>query len=361
MSYILSTSTQTAENCYSQSEIQKLVNYVFPLKAHEKKRLMPIFEHAHIKERQFSSSLSWYQQTHSLKERNDLYQTCAVDYCEQAIRKCLSNPEFLSNSIPAQSVDHIIFISSTGIATPTLDTYLIDKLGCKDTVKRTPIFGLGCAGGTSGIAKAHEYLKGAPESNVLIVCVELCSLTFQLDDASISNFVGTALFGDGASAVLMAGENSHLLKHQTSAVPKVEHISTKTKPHSQSVMGWKVVDTGFEVVFNKSIPNLVRHFWSGHIKDFLLSVGWTVDELPFLVAHPGGKKVLEAYEEVLSVPESALTFSRNILRDHGNMSSPTVHFVLDQAMRSKPKRKTRSIMASLGPGFTSELVSLEWS
>ncbi|WP_163526192.1 type III polyketide synthase [Halobacillus ihumii] len=361
MSYILSTGIQTADYHYTQSEIQKLVHRVFPMSNHEKNRLMPIFEHADIERRQLSAELSWYEKGHSLKESNELYHASALRYCAQAIRKCLSSQEFLTQAIDPNLIDHMIVVSSTGILTPTLDAYLIDELGCKQSIKRTPIFGLGCAGGTSAIAKAHEYLQGAKKSNVLVVCVELCSLTFQPNDSSVSNFVGTALFGDGASAVLMAGEASPLVGRQTATVPKIEHVSTRTKPQSQSVMGWKVVNTGFEVVFNKSIPNLVRNFWFVHVQDFLQQMDWDIEQLPFLVAHPGGKKVLEAYEDVWNLPKSALDFSKNILRGHGNMSSPTVHFVLEQAMKSNPDRKTRSIMASLGPGFTSELVSLEWS
>ncbi|MFD2925759.1 type III polyketide synthase [Halobacillus naozhouensis] len=361
MSYILSAGIQTADHHYTQSEIQELVHRVFPMTNHEKNRLMPIFENANIETRQLSAQLSWYEKGHSLKESNDLYQASALRYCEQAIRKCLSSRDFLKQSVAPNLIDHIILVSSTGISTPTLDAYLIDQLGCKQSIKRTPIFGLGCAGGTSAVAKAHEYLQGAKKSNVLVVCVELCSLTFQSNDKSVSNFVGTALFGDGASAVLMAGESSPLIGQQTATVPKVEQVSTKTKPHSQSVMGWNVVDTGFEVVFNKSIPNLVRNFWLDHVQEFLQQTDWGIEEIPFLVAHPGGKKVLEAYEEVLNVPNRALAFSQKILKDHGNMSSPTVHFVLEQAMKSKPDRRTRSFMASLGPGFTSELVSLEWS
>ncbi|MGV2620232.1 UNVERIFIED_CONTAM: naringenin-chalcone synthase [Halobacillus marinus] len=360
MPYILTSGIQEADYSAKQSTVQDMIDDLFPLKPHEKKRLLPIFENAHISERQFSQPLDWFRTSHGLKERNEIYQDKALRYSIGAVEKCLSNKELLKDKVIPSEIDHILFVSSTGIATPTLDTYIMNEMGMRENVKRTPLFGLGCAGGTSGVGKAYEWLLGNPEGNVLVICVELCSLTFQRKDPRVSNFVGTALFGDGASAVLLTGDASTLNEKRRGSVPKITGFDSKTKKHSTDVMGWRIVDTGFEVIFNKSIPKLVRDFWSGHAKEVLDRNGWRVEELPFLIAHPGGRKVLESYQEIFGLDPSVLRHSSEVLARHGNMSSPTVHFVLDRVLQDRPHKGVKSLMASLGPGFSSEIVSLEW-
>lgn len=360
MPYILSTGIHCADHSFAQSDIQKLVYNLFPLNEKEKKRLLPIFEHAEIDERQFAAPLDWFKDDHGLQERNELYHSQALQYSIRAVQSCLSNEAMLSGNISPKNIDHILFVSSTGISTPTLDTYLMNELEFDETTRRTPLFGLGCAGGTSGVAKAHEWLLGHPEKNVLIVCVELCSLTFQPEDSRVSNFVGTALFGDGASAVLVIGDQSPLRQKAKVSLAKTLKTSSRTKRHSTDAMGWKVIDTGFEVIFNKSIPRLVKEFWSVHAREFAEEQGWKISEFPFIIAHPGGRKVLEGYRESFNLEEQVLEIPKKILKSHGNMSSPTVHFVLHEALKKQPAKGTRSIMTSLGPGFSSEIVSLEW-
>ncbi|MBA2173924.1 naringenin-chalcone synthase [Halobacillus locisalis] len=358
MPYILSSGIKEAEFYFDQQTVQELVYELFPLKDHEKKRLMPIFENAQINQRQFAASLDWFKLPHGMRDRNELYMEKSIQYAKDAIKSCMHS-DLLRSSIAPEKIDHIIFVSSTGIATPTIDTYLINELGFKDSVRRSPLFGLGCAGGTSGVARAYEWLKGHPDKNVLVVCVELCSLTFQATDRRIANFVGTALFGDGASAVLLAGDESELLE-QSSSLVQLGEGSSRIKRDSIDVMGWRVVDHGFEVIFNKSIPRLVREFWGQHMKDTLEERQWAAQDLAFIVAHPGGRKVLEAYQELFHLPDRSLTYSRDVLARHGNMSSPTVHFVLHAAMMDRPKSGTKSMMTSLGPGFSSEMISMEW-
>ncbi|MCP3025901.1 type III polyketide synthase [Halobacillus sp. A5] len=360
MAYIISCGLKEAEFNYEQSDIQHLIEQIFPLKESDKKKLMPVFNNSDITYRQLAFPLNWYREERQLKEVNEAYCDKVIDYSKQAVLKCLSNPSYLVKSINTEEIDHILFVSSTGISTPTIDAYLIDELGLREDVKRTPIFGLGCAGGTSAVGKAFDILKGSPKSNILVICVELCSVTFQHNDARVSNFVGSALFGDGASCLLLAGEESQLLKYRASPIPKVTSSSTKTKPNSQSVMGWRVVNTGFEVIFKKSIPKLVKTFWKEHIEERIAELDIKVEEMPFIVAHPGGRKVIEAFVSTLGVDEKLVMDSKAILQQHGNMSSPTVHFVLNRIMETKPASGTKSFMTSLGPGFTSEIVSLEW-
>ncbi|WP_431799172.1 type III polyketide synthase [Halobacillus andaensis] len=360
MAHILSCSVHEAEFNYKQEEIQRLIENIFPMNESEIKKLIPIFTNSQISNRQLAFPLEWYTEERRLQDVNASYCEKVISYSKQAAMKCLRNRQFLQKEIQPEEIDHIIFVSSTGIATPTIDAYLLDELGLRNDTKRTPLFGLGCAGGTSAVGKAYDYLKGAPKSNVLIICVELCSITFQHNDSSVSNFVGSALFGDGASCLLLAGDESPLLQIKTSTAPKVTSFSTKTKPHSQSVMGWSVKDSGFEVIFKKSIPKLVKSFWKEHIEERRRALHMDTTELPFIVAHPGGRKVVEAFVTSLGAEESVVSASRDVLHQHGNMSSPTVHFVLHQIMLQFPPSGVRSFMTSLGPGFTSEIVSLEW-
>lgn len=360
MPYILSSGIQYADHSCTQSDIQKLVYDLFPLKENEKRRLLPIFENAEVEERQFAAPLDWFKDKHGLQERNELYHNQALRYSIGAVQSCLSNQGMLSENISTKNIDHILFVSSTGISTPTLDAYLMNELGFDENTRRTPLFGLGCAGGTSGVAKAQEWLLGNPEKNVLIVCVELCSLTFQPQDSRVSNFVGTALFGDGASAVLVIGDQSPLREKAKVPLANILNTSSRTKRDSTDVMGWRVIDTGFEVIFNKSIPRLVKEFWSVHAKEFVEQQGWEISEFPFIIAHPGGRKVLEGYREVFNLDERVLEIPKKILKYHGNMSSPTVHFVLHETLKKQPPKGTKTIMTSLGPGFSSEIVSLEW-
>ncbi|MBH0229525.1 naringenin-chalcone synthase [Halobacillus yeomjeoni] len=360
MAFILSSGIHLAEHDYPQSQIKTFVEDVFPLKANEKKRLLPIFENTNIERRQLAMPLEWFAHEHGLEVKNDIYQKKAIEYTIAAVRSCLEESVFLKKEVRVNQIDHIIFVSSTGIATPTIDTYILNELKFEEGVKRTPLFGLGCAGGTSGVAKGYEYLKGHPKENVLVVCVELCSLTFQHNDTRVSNFVGTALFADGASAVLLAGEESELKSLSEKPLARVTHASSKTKYDSTDVMGWQVVDSGFEVIFKKSIPRLVRDFWSQHVREVLEKNSLEIKDIPFIVAHPGGRKVLETYQEIFDLREETLAYSTDILRKHGNMSSPTVHYVLNQAMKGHPEKGTKSFMTSLGPGFSSEICTLEW-
>ncbi|WP_181348355.1 type III polyketide synthase [Thalassobacillus sp. CUG 92003] len=360
MSYILSVGTSVPAYNIKQDEVKRLVEKIFPISHREFHRLAPVFDHTYIKQRFFSASPEWLSEPHGFKARNDLYKDVSLRLSLLAIDRCLQHTQYVTRPIKPEEIDMIMFVSSTGVTTPTLDASIINQRTFREDTKRMPLFGLGCAGGASGVARAHEWLKGQPEANVLVICVELCSLTFQNDDARVSNFIGTALFGDGVAAVLVCGDESNLLNCATGPVPKLSVTSSKTKKDSLSVMGWDVLDTGFKVIFNKSIPQLVHHFWKEHVDEFLKSIDVSADDLTFIVAHPGGRKVLEAYQEVLGVNTFPFKASYHVLKQYGNMSSATVLFVLDGCMQAFPPSGSRSFMMALGPGFSSELIGLEW-
>ncbi len=361
MAYITSVGVSIPTYELFQRDIQSFIQNIFPRKKREIDRLLPVFEHASVEKRQFVVPMQWFEDDHTFQDRNDIYLEQALYHALQAVEDCLDNEEFLHERIPYDAVDMIVFVSSTGIATPTIDARMINERPFRDDVKRIPLWGLGCAGGGSGMARAMEYTQAFPDANVLVICVELCSLTFQKNDHRKSNFIGTALFGDGISAALVMGEQSPYLSSKKKSVPKMKRSSSKLKKDALDVMGWNINDDGFQVVFARSIPSLVESFWRDHITTFMETMDVTPQDIPFFVAHPGGKKVLQAYEKVLQCSSSKFKYSYDVLRSHGNMSSATVLHVLKKWMEEGQEAGVASVMTALGPGFSSELIYLEWS
>ncbi len=360
MPFIVSTGVSLPKYKLSQEEAKELIRHLFPRKQSELERLLPVFDHANIEERQFIVPVDWFKERHSLSERNHLYIKEAISHSIEAIKDCISNNTFLNNDVLPNEIDCLVFVSSTGIATPTLDAYCINELGFREDVIRMPLFGLGCLGGAAGVSRVHDWLTANPKKSALLVNVEFCSLAFQKEDKRISNFVGTALFGDGVSCTLLIGDESELKQKGKGALPYIHATSSKTKLDSLDVMGWDIRDSGFHVIFAKSIPKLVDTFWKEHVIGFLEQNKLTVDDFSFFTAHPGGQKVLDAMQAVLTCEKEKFAFSYEILRNHGNMSSPTVMYCLRKAMLSKPVSGTNTLLTALGPGFSSEIVWLEW-
>lgn len=345
----------------SQDEVKDLVQEVFPFPEEKLRKYLPVFDHAKVNNRQFVVDKGWLKQEHSFKERNDLYLSFAQKLICEAADNCLASEDFLNKRIPYEAIDMIIFVSSTGIATPSLDVDLLNSRSFREDVNRMPLWGLGCAGGAIGLSRAFDWLAAHPDKTALIVCCELCSLTFQKKDLKKSNLIGSALFGDGVSAVLAFGDNSPYFSNRKKNTPRIVNYSSLTKKDSTSVMGWNVSNDGLEVVFSKSIPSLVNSFWKGHIQKFLKESHLDEQRIHSFIAHPGGKKVLEAMEKALHSSDQKFSSSYKILANHGNMSSATVFYVLKEAMKNDNKPKSKSILSALGPGFSSELLLLDWT
>ena len=224
-----------------------------------------------------------------------------------------------------------------------------------------PIFGLGCAGGAAGIARAHDYLKAFPKHRALILTVELCSLAFQRSDSSKSGVISIALFGDGAAACLMVGDEVPHLGTGTATPSTLGSLST-IYPDTETVMGWKISADGFQVQLSKNIPNIVTSLVKENVSEFLGEHHLPIENVSHFILHPGGAKVLDAYSEGLGIAPDRLTHSLDVLRSYGNMSSPTVLFVLKKVLEgSRDGSGEFGLLASLGPGFGSELVLLEWN
>lgn len=361
MGFVCSVGTSIPRFNISQEEVKELVQEVFGSNNDEVKRLLPVFEHAQIDNRQFVVDKTWFIKDHTFEEKNNTYQKNAIDHSLQAIDDCLQNAQFLSDPIPYEAIDLIIYVSSSGISTPSIDAFLINGRPFRQDVIRMPLWGLGCAGGAIGLSRAFDWIKANPEKTALIVCCELCGITFQKGDLRTSNIVGTALFGDGISAALVIGEDSPYLNYKKNTVPKIVNSSSRIKKDSTSVMGWNVTNNGLEVIFDKSIPSLVETFWKEHMELFVQEMNILKENIHAYIAHPGGMKVLAAMEEVLQDKKEKLKHSYEVLRNHGNMSSATVLYVLREWMQAGAEQGSLGILAALGPGFCSELLLLEWS
>lgn len=303
-------------------------------------RLLPVFDHAGIEERRTAMPPAWYAHDHGPGERNRAYLATAEALLLEAAGKALDRA-----GLRAADIDAVVSVSSTGIATPSLEARIGERLGLRADVERTPLFGLGCAGGVLGLARAGALC--APGRRVLLLVVELCSLTLRRNDRSKANLVACALFGDGAAAaVLGEGDGPTLIAWG-------EHRFVD----SLEVMGWRVEDDGLGVLFAVDIPMIVRERLPAVILRFLADAGQAPDSVDRWVLHPGGAKVLAALESGLGLGPSALDDAREVLRRFGNMSAPTVLFVLERALAEPSWR--RGLLGALGPGFTAGLALIE--
>lgn len=306
-------------------------------------RLLSVFGNTGIETRYSCVPIDWYTEPHGWKERTNLYLTNSVDLLEQVTLACLAEAGMDRNDI-----DAVVVASTTGIATPSLDALLIERMGLRRDIVRLPIFGFGCAGGVSGLARAADLARAMPGARVLFLVVELCALTFRKDDVSKSNIVAAALFGDGAAgAILSASGNG----------PALGADGGYTWPDSLDIMGWEVEEDGLKALFAQSIPSLVTSDFRGVTNDFLKKNDIPLDSIEAFACHPGGAKVLDALEDALDLPRGALEDSRAVLRDHGNMSAVTALFVLH---RIRKRGVTgRALMSALGPGFSAAFLMLE--
>jgi alkylresorcinol/alkylpyrone synthase len=289
-----------------------------------------------------------YADLGTFRESNDLFIELATDLIEEALAAALA-----SAGIPASEVDFMLFTSVTGISAPSIDSLLIPRLGLRPDVRRLPSYGLGCVAGAAGIARVHDYLVGHPDGVAVLLSVELCSLTLQRDDASMANFVATGLFGDGAAAVVMVGDN------RPEPGPKVIDTRSFVYPDSTGAIGFTVGHTGFEVVLTAAVANLIASNFPHNVSGFLADNALGITDIDAWFAHPGGPRILEAFSDSLRLPDDALALSWDVLAAVGNLSSAAVLHVLAAGMAQAPGN--RGLVFALGPGVSAEFVLLEWA
>lgn len=327
-----------------QADVTRRARAIFGPRLGDFERLARVFETTGILERQAVRPADWYEAPRGWPERTEAYLEAGTTLFIEAAQAALA-----AASVTAADVDTVVTVSSTGIATPSLEARALVDLGLRRDVHRVPVFGLGCAGGVSGMSLAARLARAEPGSTILFVALELCTLAFRSDRAEKADLVATALFGDGAvGAVLRAGS--------ADLGPVIEAGFEHTWHHTLDIMGWSVDPVGFGVIFDRAIPPFVATRYGEALAALLASTGLTREEVDRFVCHPGGTKVIAALEGALDVSEGTLDAERAVLRDHGNMSAPTALFVLDRVLRSG--FRGRAVLSALGPGFTASFVSL---
>lgn len=307
---------------------------------------------AKVRSRHMTLPLERYGELDGFGAANDVFISAATDLGATAVQDALRLA-----GLSAADVDLLIFTSVTGIATPSIDARLVGRLGLRPDVKRLPLFGLGCAGGAAGLARMHDYLLGRPGHVAVLLSVELCSLTFQRDDASMANLVATALFGDGAAAVVACGAD----RQAETSGPTIVDTRSHLYPDTGRVMGWDIKDSGFQVVLDPRVPDVVRRHLAADVAGVLGDHGIKREDVTAWVCHPGGPKVLEAVTESLDLPAEALDVTWRHLAGVGNMSSASVlHVLRDTLAERRPPPGTPGVLLAMGPGFACELVLLRW-
>ncbi|MFQ5606654.1 MAG: type III polyketide synthase [Candidatus Zixiibacteriota bacterium] len=339
---LIDVRAQAPEYLYQQGALKKFAGDFFRGKLDDLDRLLNVFDSAGIDNRPLAVPIEWFAEEKSFQEKNDTYIERALELSSAAINTLLEK-----NDLEPGNIDHLLFVSTTGLATPSLDARLIGKLGMRPDTRRTPIWGLGCAGGALGLTQAYDILIGKPEALALLVNVELCSLTFQFRDFSKGNLVATALFSDGVTAALLVGANSTL------AGPQIIAAGERLWPDTLDIMGWNVSNEGMQVVFSQRIPQIVREKMKDCLSDFLAANGLTLEKINRFLIHPGGRRVIEAYCEALDLPPRSLALSCEVLRKYGNCSSASVMIVLEEFLRRGDSQQgDLALVSALGPGFS---------
>jgi alkylresorcinol/alkylpyrone synthase len=348
MPYIAAASKIDLPHRVDQMVVKEQAHQMFAANFPQVNRLIYAFDNTGIKYRNFCKPLSYYKEQHTFEERNDDYIQLALQYSIQAIEDCVAKA-----GISKEDITDIFFVSTSGLATPSMDALIINKMQLNPNINRTPVWGLGCAGGVSGVAKAATAAKADPDAIVLLIAVELCSLTLIKSDYSKSNFIGSSLFSDGIAACIIKGDD-----HNTDTQIRYLASGSKLYYDSLDVMGWDFQDTGFKVLFSKDIPTIINEHVKADIMAFLSKQNLELSDIRNFIFHPGGKKVLDAYMEALQLDEHALDNTRAVMRDYGNMSSVTVLYVLEKFI-SEGFADGYGLMVAMGPGFSSEMVLLQ--
>ena len=341
---LLSLATAVPPQVVEQDEAKARAREAFGGKKELFDRLSGVFDNAGIARRHIVAPQDWYMATHGWHDRNELYleaaQSLFVEAAAAAIERAGLEPD---------EIDGVVTVSTTGIATPSLEARVGPHLGLRDDVRRVPVFGLGCAGGVSGLGTASRLAVAEPDSKWLMVTIETCSISIRLDSDDPAAVVATALFGDGAAAaVVTSGEHS---------LARIRGSTEKLWPDTQRIMGWDVEDPGLAVVFDRAIPPFIEDNLAQAADEMCGKLGISRDEVDRFCCHPGGVKVIDAIEKALDLGQGALNLEREVLRDYGNMSAPTVLFILERLIeRGLPDR---TMMLAFGPGFTSAGLLLE--
>ena len=340
---LVSLATSVPPHTFLQKDVLEAAWDIFGSRFPDYDRFASIFANTGIVKRHGVKPFEWYLEPRGWPERTAAFLEGAEALYVEVAGKALANA-----GLAAGDIDTVVTVCSTGIATPSLEARVARRMGFRSDVSRVPVFGLGCAGGASGLSIASRLAQARPGSNVLLVAVELCSLALRHDELTKANIVAVSLFGDGAAAiVLRAGDGG---------ATRIEHSGEHLWPDTLDVMGWSVDPQGFGVILRRTIPEFVTENLRPALTQILGRMRLTLDDIDQFICHPGGAKVIQALETTLALDQGTLEHERDVIAEFGNMSSPTVLFILERARaRGLP---ARSLLTALGPGFTASCVSL---
>lgn len=358
MSHLASVVGVLPEHRYAQAEVTAVFADVVAPHGANRALLDRMHRNAGVEHRHLALPLERYRTLGDFGAANDVFIQVAVDLGAEAVTAALDAVGLM----PAD-VDLIVSATITGFAVPSVDARIAARIGLRDNVKRMPLVGLGCVAGAAGIARVHDHLVGHPQDVAVLVSTELCSLTVQRDDPSTANLVASGLFGDGAAAVVLLGDDragrSDLVAAQRIGMPRVLATRSRLYPDTERAMGWDVGATGLRIVLGAEVPELVRANLRDDVDGFLEEQGLTRADIGWWVAHPGGPKVLEAMAEALEVGRDALGVTWASLARIGNLSSASVLHVLADTLRDRPPAAgSHGLLLAMGPGFCLELVLL---
>jgi alkylresorcinol/alkylpyrone synthase len=342
--HIVSIATAVPPHVITQAEAAAAVRRGFAGRVEGFERLARVFDSAGIRKRHIVRPPDWYFGMLGWPERSAAFLDAGSALFVDAATKALDQA-----GLAAGDVDTIVTISSTGIATPSLEAHVAGRMGFRADVERVPVFGLGCAGGVSGLALAARLARARPRSVVLMVAVEICSLAFRLDKLTKANIVATALFGDGAAACVVRAD--------AEGIAEIESSGQHQWPDTLDVMGWSVDREGLGVIFDREIPPFAEARMAPAVGGILERAGLSLGDIDGFALHPGGAKVIQALERAFALPQGTLQRERDVLADYGNMSAPTVMFVLERAIREG--LAPRTLLAAMGPGFSASCATLK--
>ncbi len=340
---LMAVGTAVPPYVLEQREVARVAHKNFSGRFGDFERLARVFESPGIVTRYAVRPIEWYLEPLGWPERSAAYIDGASKLFVEATQKALD-----AAGLKATAVDTIVTISSTGIATPSLEARVADTLGFRADVERVPVFGLGCAGGVSGLSIASRLAQARPGSVVLMVAVETCTLSFRMDEMTSANIVATSLFADGAAACI-------LTTHEA-GIAAIEMSGQHMWPDTLDIMGWSVDPEGLGVIFDRAIPPFAEQHMLPAITGILARGGLSLNDVDRLAFHPGGTKVVTALERAFSLDQGTLAEERSILADYGNMSAPTALFVLERIIAAGLPKRT--LLTAMGPGFTASSVSL---
>jgi alkylresorcinol/alkylpyrone synthase len=348
---IIATSTAVPDHVLDQAAVKRALAEVMPLPMRKVEGVLSLFDQALVDRRYSVLPLDQLRTPRSLSATTEIYRTHAVRLGREVATRCLADAD-----LPPTAVDLVITVSCTGIMIPSLDAHLANQLGFRADVRRLPITELGCAAGAAALGRAHDFLLGRPDGHVLIVAVELPTLSFQRDDLSVPQLVSTALFGDGAAAALVSGGARRA--RGARIVGTRSHLFADTL----TALGFDLRDDGFHVLLAKDLPERLHKDLAGVVDDLLARNELTRADLTSFVLHPGGRRILAAIEAALGLDRARVQPSWDVLRENGNMSSAAVLFVLDRWLkRHRPPADAYGLLAAFGPGLTADFCVLQWS